>query len=129
MDNIIKELSQLKKEIQEHNRRYYVEDSPSVSDYEYDMLMRRLKEIEKEHPELITSDSPTQRVGGQALSAFESVRHEIPMDSLQDVFSEEELCEFDNRVKATFPDAEYAVELKVDGLSVAVEYENGILVR
>ncbi len=129
MDNIIKELSQLKKEIQEHNRRYYVEDSPSVSDYEYDMLMRRLKEIEKEHPELITPDSPTQRVGGQALSAFESVRHEIPMDSLQDVFSEEELCEFDNRVKTVFSDAEYAVELKVDGLSVAVEYENGILVR
>lgn len=129
MDNIIKELSQLKKEIQEHNRRYYVEDSPSVSDYEYDMLMRRLKEIEKEHPELIAPDSPTQRVGGQALSAFESVRHEIPMDSLQDVFSEEELCEFDNRVKATFSDAEYAVELKVDGLSVAVEYENGTLVR
>ncbi len=129
MDNIIKELSQLKKEIQEHNRRYYVEDSPSVSDYEYDMLMRRLKEIEKEYPELITPDSPTQRVGGQALSAFESVQHEIPMDSLQDVFSEEELCEFDNRVKALFPDAEYAVELKIDGLSVAIEYENGTLVR
>lgn len=129
MDEITKELEQLKKEIQEHNRRYYVEDAPSVSDYEYDMLMRRLKELESSHPELITPDSPTQRVGGEALGAFESVRHEIPMDSLQDVFSKEELCEFDNRVKAVVPDAEYVVELKIDGLSVSVEYENGMLVR
>ena len=129
MEEIIKELKSLRAEIAEHNRRYYVEDAPSVSDYEYDMLMRRLKEIEKEHPELITPDSPTQRVGGQALTAFESVRHEIPMDSLQDVFSKEELADFDARVKEVVPDAEYAVELKIDGLSVSVEYENGYLVR
>ena len=129
MDEILKELEELKKVIAEHNRRYYVEDAPSVSDYEYDMLMRRLKEIEADYPELITPDSPTQRVGGEALSAFQSVQHEIPMDSLQDVFSREELEEFDARVKAVFPDAEYAVELKIDGLSVAVEYENGVLVR
>ncbi len=129
MDEIIKELKALRAEIAEHNRRYYVEDAPSVSDYEYDMLMRRLKEIEKEHPELITPDSPTQRVGGEALSAFEEVRHEIPMDSLQDVFSKEELADFDARVKEVVPDAEYAVELKIDGLSVSVEYENGVLVR
>lgn len=129
MEEIIKELKSLRTEIAEHNRRYYVEDAPSVSDYEYDMLMRRLKEIEKEHPELVTTDSPTQRVGGEALTAFESVRHEIPMDSLQDVFSKEELADFDARVKDVVPDAEYAVELKIDGLSVSVEYENGALVR
>jgi len=129
MEEKIKELEKLKKELAEHNRRYYVEDAPSISDYEYDMMMRRLKEIERENPELITPDSPTQRVGGKALSAFESVRHEIPMDSLQDVFSKEELIEFDERVKSVFPDAEYAVELKIDGLSVSVEYENGVLVR
>lgn len=129
MDEIIKELSQLKKELAEHNRRYYVEDAPSISDYDYDMLMRRLKAIESEHPELITPDSPTQRVGGEAISAFETVTHEVPMDSLQDVFSKEELSEFDSRVKATFPDAEYAVELKIDGLSVAIEYRDGVLFR
>lgn len=129
MQEIIKELKSLRTEIAEHNRRYYVEDAPSVSDYEYDMLMRRLKEIEKAHPELITPDSPTQRVGGEALTAFKSVRHEIPMDSLQDVFSKEELEDFDARVKEVVPDAEYAVELKIDGLSVSVEYENGYLVR
>ena len=129
MMEIIKELESLKKELNEHNRRYYVEDAPSISDYEYDVLMRRLKEIESEHPELITEDSPTQRVGGEALSAFETVQHEVPMDSLQDVFSKEELCEFDDRVKVVFPNAEYAVELKIDGLSVAIEYENGILKR
>lgn len=129
MDEIKKELEQLKKELNEHNRRYYVEDAPSISDYEYDMLMRRLKEIEADNPKLITPDSPTQRVGGEALEAFETVTHEIPMDSLQDVFSKEELCEFDDRVKRVFSDAEYAVELKIDGLSVSVEYENGALKR
>ena len=123
------ELKQLKKELNEHSRRYYVEDAPSISDYEYDTLMRKLKAIEAEHPELITQDSPTQRVGGEVLSAFESVTHEFVMDSLQDVFSKEELCGFDDRVKKVFPDAEYAVELKIDGLSVSVEYENGILKR
>ncbi|MBQ6847186.1 MAG: NAD-dependent DNA ligase LigA [Oscillospiraceae bacterium] len=129
MDEIIKELQKLREELWEHNRRYYVEDAPSISDYDYDMLMRRLKEIEGKYPELITPDSPTQRVGGEVLSAFESVTHEVPMDSLQDVFSKEELSEFDSRVKAVFPDAEYAVELKIDGLSVAIEYRDGILFR
>ncbi|MBQ4545328.1 MAG: NAD-dependent DNA ligase LigA [Oscillospiraceae bacterium] len=129
MDNIKKELEQLKKEIAEHNRKYYVEDAPDISDYDYDMLMRRLKDIEKAYPELITSDSPTQRVGGEALTAFETVTHAIPMDSLQDVFSYEELGDFDKRIKSIFADAEYAVELKIDGLSVSLEYENGNLVR
>ncbi len=129
VENIKTELEKLKSELQEHNRRYYVEDAPLISDYEYDMLLRRLKEIEREHPELITRDSPTQRVGGEVLSAFESVVHEVPMDSLQDVFSKEELCDFDARVRAVCTNPEYATELKIDGLSVSIEYENGILKR
>ncbi|MBR5543467.1 MAG: NAD-dependent DNA ligase LigA [Oscillospiraceae bacterium] len=129
MEILINELEKLKEELREHNRRYYVEDAPSISDYEYDMLLRRLKEIEREHPELITPDSPTQRVGGEVVSAFASVTHEVQMDSLQDVFSREELEDFDARVKVAFPDAEYAVELKIDGLSVAVEYRDGVLFR
>jgi len=127
MEEIIREIEALRAELMEHNRRYYVEDAPSISDYEYDMLMRRLKALEASHPELITPDSPTQKVGGEAVSAFAEVRHEVQMDSLQDVFSKEEIMEFDARVRAVAPDAEYAVELKIDGLSVAVEYRNGEL--
>ncbi len=127
MEDIKREIEALRAELSEHNRRYYIEDAPSISDYEYDMLLRRLKAIEKEHPELITPDSPTQKVGGAAVSAFAEVRHEVQMDSLQDVFSKEEILDFDARVRAVEPEAEYAVELKIDGLSVAVEYRNGIL--
>ncbi len=129
MNSAEQEILSLRSELREHNRRYYVEDAPTVSDYEYDMLMRRLKALEAEHPELVTADSPTQRVGGEALSAFEKVAHEVPMDSLQDMFSREELCEFDARVKEAYPDAEYAVELKIDGLSISLEYIDGALVR
>ncbi len=129
MEKILKEIEELREELREHNRRYYVEDAPSISDYEYDMLMRRLKELEREHPELITPDSPTQRVGGAAVSAFAPVTHEVQMDSLQDVFSFEELSEFDSRVKAVSDSAEYVVELKIDGLSVSVEYRDGVLFR
>lgn len=129
MEDIKNEIEQLKNVLLEHNRRYYVEDAPTVSDYEYDMLMRKLKKLESEHPELITADSPTQKVGGRAVSAFAPVRHEVPLDSLQDMFSKEEMYDFDAKVKSVFPDAEYAVELKIDGLSVAVEYVNGVLTR
>ncbi len=127
MEEIKKEIEALRAELLEHNRRYYVEDAPSISDYEYDMLMRRLKALEAEHPELITPDSPTQKVGGAAVSAFAEVRHEVQMDSLQDLFSKEEIMDFDDRVRAVANAAEYAVELKIDGLSVAVEYRNGVL--
>ena len=127
MENVKREIEKLRAELLEHNRRYYVEDAPSISDYEYDMLMRKLKALEAEHPELITPDSPTQKVGGAAVSAFAEVRHEVQMDSLQDVFSKEEIMDFDARVRAVEPNAEYAVELKIDGLSVAVEYRNGVL--
>ncbi len=127
MEEVKRQIESLRAELFEHNRRYYVEDAPSISDYEYDMLMRKLKALEREHPELITPDSPTQKVGGVAVSAFAEVKHEVQMDSLQDVFSKEEIMEFDSRVRAVAPEAEYAVELKIDGLSVAVEYRNGIL--
>ncbi len=127
MEEIKKEIEALRAELLEHNRRYYVEDAPNISDYEYDMLMRKLKALEAEHPELITADSPTQKVGGAAASAFAEVRHEVQMDSLQDVFSKEEIMEFDARVRSVASEAEYAVELKIDGLSVAVEYRNGVL--
>lgn len=112
-----------------HIHKYYVEDNPEIGDYEYDMLQRELAEIEKEFPELITPDSPTQRVGGSADDLFEPVVHAVPLESLQDAFSIDEVRAFDERVKSVFPDAEYVVEPKIDGLSVALEYENGVFVR
>ncbi|MBQ3007024.1 MAG: NAD-dependent DNA ligase LigA [Clostridia bacterium] len=112
-----------------HSHKYYVEDDPEIGDYEYDMLQRELAEIEKEFPELITPDSPTQRVGGSAEGMFEPVVHSVPLESLQDAFSIDEVLAFESRVKDTFADAEFVVEPKIDGLSVALEYENGVFVR
>lgn len=112
-----------------HSHKYYVEDNPEIGDYEYDMMQRELAAIEKEYPELITPDSPTQRVGGSADGMFEPVVHSVPLESLQDAFSTDEVRAFDSRVKAVFDSAEYVVEPKIDGLSVALEYENGIFVR
>lgn len=85
--NVQKEIISLRRELEKHNRLYYVEDAPVISDYEYDMLMQRLKALEAEHPELVTPDSPTQKVGGAALSKFEPVQHQVPLESLTDVFS------------------------------------------
>ena len=112
-----------------HSHKYYVEDNPEIGDYEYDMLQRELAEIEKEFPELITPDSPTQRVGGSAEGMFEPVVHAVPLESLQDAFGFDEVEAFSKRVKDIFSDAEYVVEPKIDGLSVALEYENGVFVR
>lgn len=112
-----------------HSHKYYVEDNPEIGDYEYDMLQRELAAIEKEYPELITPDSPTQRVGGSADGLFEPVTHAVPLESLQDAFSLDEVRAFDARVRDIFPDAEYVVEPKIDGLSVALEYENGVFLR
>lgn len=120
---------ELRREIAVHNNNYYNLDNPSISDYEYDMLMRELKEIEAEFPELVSDASPTQRVGGKASALFEKVVHKVQMGSLQDVFSTEEVRQFDERVKREIPEAEYVVEPKIDGLSVSLEYENGIFVR
>lgn len=125
-----KKINELRRELERHNKLYYVYDSPEISDYEYDMLMQRLKALEEEHPELITADSPTQRVGGTALTQFEQVSHQVPLESLTDVFSYDELFAFGNRMDAMFSEAhEYVVEPKVDGLSVSLEYENGVFVR
>ncbi len=112
-----------------HSRKYYVEDSPEIEDDEYDKLQRELVAIETQYPELITPDSPTQRVGGSVEGMFESVVHTVPLESLQDAFSIEEIRAFDSRIRADYPDIEYSVEPKIDGLSVALEYENGVFVR
>ncbi len=128
--DIQKEIDKLRREINYHSRLYYVEDAPVISDYDFDMLMQRLKKLEEEHPELVTPDSPTQRVGGQALSKFEQVQHQVPLESLTDVFSIDELYAFGDRMDSLIdgPHA-YTVEPKIDGLSMSLEYENGVFVR
>ena len=122
----IRQLTQL---LNDANYRYYVLDDPTMPDFEYDQLLRELENLEKEFPELASPDSPTQRVGGQALKKFEEVVHPVPLMSLQDVFSMEELAEFLDKIMLTYPDAAFTVEPKIDGLSVALEYENGKFVR
>lgn len=124
-----KRIEQLRKELIEHNYNYYVLDNPTITDFEYDRMLRELENLEAAHPELITHDSPTQRVGGKALDSFQQVTHRVPLQSLQDVFSGEELMEFDRKVRDGADHVEYLVEPKIDGLSVAVEYENGVFVR
>ena len=114
--------------IEKHNYSYYVLDDPTIEDDEYDKLMREVKAIEAEYPELVTEFSPTRRVGGAALSTFEKVTHTVQMGSLQDVFSEEELYSFDSTVRREVEPV-YSVEPKIDGLSVSLEYRDGVLVR
>ncbi len=120
---------QLRKELNHHIYRYYVENENDIEDYEYDMLMRELDSIENEYPELLAPDSPTHRVGGQADTLFETVVHTVKMESLQDAFNHSEVRDFDKRVKEYFSDAEYVVEPKIDGLSVSLEYTNGVFTR
>lgn len=125
-----KEVTKLRKEIRHHSDLYYNEDSPEISDYEYDMLMNRLKDLERRFPSLLTKNSPTQIVGGTASNSFEKVNHEVPMQSLQDVFSYDDVEEFVNKViKEYGEDTEFVVETKIDGLSVSLEYVDGKLVR
>lgn len=121
--------SELRDVLNYHSHKYYVEDNPEIEDFEYDRLLRELSDIEDMFPELVTPDSPTRRVGGKADGQFEPVEHTIHMESLQDAFSFEELRSFDSRVRETVPDATYVVEPKIDGLSVSVEYENGVFQR
>lgn len=123
------QIEKLTHQLQEANYQYYVLDDPQMLDFEYDSLLRQLEELESQYPQYKQPDSPTQRVGGEALSQFEKVSHSVPLMSLQDVFSEEELAEFLNRMKEAYPDAAFCVEPKIDGLSVALEYENGVFVR
>lgn len=122
----IRELTAL---LTEAGYRYYVLDDPQMPDFEYDHLLRELEELEQAYPELASADSPTKRVGGEALSQFEKVVHPVPLMSLQDVFSEEELTEFLEKTMAAEPGAEFSVEPKIDGLSVALEYVDGQFVR
>ena len=126
---IREQIEALRKEVAYHARRYYVDDAPEISDFEYDRLYHELLALEKAHPEFDSPDSPTKRVGGAPLERFESVAHSVPMTSLTDVFSYDELGDFLTRVSETLPDASYSVEPKIDGLSVALTYENGRFVR
>lgn len=123
-----KRLDELKTVIEKANRNYYDLDAPTLEDDEYDALMRELRDIEQQYPELLTADSPSQRVGGSAQTTFEKVRHEVQMGSLQDVFDISEVREFFDRVKAEGAD-EFTVEPKIDGLSVSLVYENGVLTQ
>ncbi len=131
MKDIKKEIEKLRSEIREHDQRYYVRDLPAISDREYDRLYRRLKDLEEEHPELVTSDSPTQRVGGEPAKGFPEVKHLMPMTSLDNTYSADEMREFDERVKKNLKGetAEYVVELKFDGISTSLLYEHGAWVR
>ena len=124
------EIRQLRDILNENGYRYYVLDAPTMSDREYDLLNRRLEELEAAHPEEITPDSPTQRIGGKLLEGFSTYTHEVPLESLQDVFNAEEVAEFCQRMEEALGEGvEYSVEPKVDGLSVALEYRDGVFVR
>ena len=130
--DILRQIQHLRTKINRHNIRYHVHDDPIISDSEYDELMKELLRLEKENPELITSDSPTQRVGAKPLSEFQSISHKIPMLSLANAMNIEELEEFDKQVKKGLgleEDVEYVAEPKLDGLAVEVVYENGILIH
>lgn len=124
-----KRIDHLVTTLNSHSYKYYVLDNPSISDYEYDMMNNELKELEEKYPELLRADSPTQRVGGEAANGFEKVSHTVQMASLQDVFSLTQVDDFFDKVKSEFSDAEFVVEPKIDGLSVSLEYENGIFTR
>ncbi len=122
-------VAQLREILTQANYQYYVLDQPSMQDFEYDQLMRELEMLEVQHPELASADSPTQRVGGEAVSQFEKVTHPVPLMSLQDVFSLEELHDFLNKIDSEQPESAFSVEPKIDGLSVALEYVDGRFVR
>ena len=124
-----KEIEQLTKELEHAGFLYYVKDAPEMTDYDYDRKLRRLEELEAQYPALSLPNSPSKRVGGKALEQFVKVRHAVPLESLQDVFSFDELREFDERLRKDEPQAQYSVEPKIDGLSVALEYVDGIFVR
>ncbi|MBQ7203546.1 MAG: NAD-dependent DNA ligase LigA [Eubacterium sp.] len=129
MTDIENRIIELRKTLIYHSNRYYNDDAPEIEDYEYDMMMRELKALEEEYPEYDTPDSPTKRVGGKADNTFESVVHTVRMESLQDAFSKEEIYDFDKRVREVIDNPHYVVEPKIDGLSVSLEYTNGVFTR
>lgn len=122
-------IEELRRELRYHADLYYRKDAPEISDYEYDALFRELETLEAAYPQFVTEDSPTRRVGGAVLEKFEKVTHAVPMGSLTDVFSYDELDQYLDRIEAELPGAYYSVEPKIDGLSVALTYENGKLIR
>jgi DNA ligase (NAD+) len=126
-----KRIRELRQQIEHHNYRYYVLDDPEVSDARYDAMMRELLELESAHPELVTTDSPTQRVGGGITREFAEVVHAVPMLSLENGFDEQDLLDFDRRVRERLDveSVEYAAEPKIDGLAISVRYEAGRLVQ
>ena len=129
--NIKAEIDRLRREIDRHNHLYYVDAAPVISDLEFDKLLKRLEDLEAAHPDLVTPDSPTQRVGGQPLDEFRTVAHAVPMLSIENTYNEEEVREWDARVRKTLNPGElvhYVVELKVDGVAVGLRYEDGLLV-
>lgn len=129
MEQILSEIESLRKQLRYHSDRYYNDDAPEIEDYEYDMMMRRLQELEEKYPQYATDDSPTKKVGGRADNSFEPVSHSVRMESLQDAFSEEELWDFAKRVEEGVSSPSFVVEPKIDGLSVSLEYRDGKFVR
>jgi len=127
--DVKKRMDELVSLINYHAKKYYTDDSPEISDYDYDMLNRELISLEEQYPQFKSAQSPSLRVGGAVLKGFDEVRHEVPLDSMQDAFSFEEISDFDRRIRQTFPETEYVVELKIDGLSVSLEYIDGKFVR
>ncbi len=125
-EQIERQINQLTDQLIVHAKKYYEQDAPDISDFEYDALSLQLRQLEAQYPQFARPDSPTQRVGGEPLEAFEQVNHDYPMESLQDVFSYEELWEFDQKIKEQFPDAAYTAEVKIDGLSVMLDYREGL---
>jgi len=131
---ITEKIQKLRDAIRYHDRKYYIENQPEITDYEYDLLLKELQHLEKSHPELITPDSPTLRVGGEPLTQFSTIDHRIPMLSIDNTYSDNELREFDQRIKRmagidAHQDVEYVVELKIDGVAITLWYENGLFVR
>jgi len=130
-ENVAEEIQRLRELIRYHDYKYYVEASPEISDLEYDRLMQRLRELEEAHPELITPDSPTQRVGEQPIESLQQVPHRVPMLSIENTYSAQEVRNFAQRVQKLLngEPVEWVVEPKIDGVAVAIHYENGRLVR
>ncbi|MDE6470530.1 MAG: NAD-dependent DNA ligase LigA, partial [Eubacterium sp.] len=129
MNKAEEKINKLRETLRYHSNRYYNDDAPEIEDYEYDMMMRQLKDLEEQYPEYDAVDSPTKKVGGKADNTFESVVHTVRMESLQDAFSKDEVKDFDKRVSDSVTDKHYVVEPKIDGLSVSLEYRDGIFVR
>ncbi len=129
MNDIEKRIEELTEKLNYHNYKYYVEDAPEISDFDFDKMLLELEQIEEEYPQYKKANSPTVRVGGEAVKGFAQVQHNVPMLSQQKAFSREEILDFDRRVKSVVPDAEYVVEQKIDGLSVSLEYVNGEFTR